>query len=156
MRSLSTVKKSRWPKTGVDGPRAETCQRRPKDQAVRLSQPACQASAAHYCAVLAEGILRGCAERRLGPEKPVAVRLYCHLSPDEDTSLVISNSSSTAGMQIWHEAASRPSASPSLSPVVRPSTVLGSCAALFAPARIRSGAYPMDGTRCWLLFRIYS
>jgi len=67
MRSLSTVKKSRWPKTGVDGPRAETCQRRPKDQAVRLSQPAYQAS---------EGILRGCAERRLRPEKPIAGLSY--------------------------------------------------------------------------------
>ena len=42
-----------------------------------------------------------------------------------------------------------------LSPVVQPSAVRGCCAALFAPARIRSGAYPMDGT-CLLHFRVCS
>jgi hypothetical protein len=51
---------------------------------------------------------------------------------------------------------SRPSTSPSLEPVVQPSAVPGSCAERFAPAHIRSGAYPMDGTRCSLLFHVYS
>jgi hypothetical protein len=51
---------------------------------------------------------------------------------------------------------SRPSTSTSLAPVVRPSAVPGFCAERFALARIRSGAYPMDGTRCSLLFRVFS
>ena len=42
------------------------------------------------------------------------------------------------------------------SPVVRSSAVPDFCAALFALPHIRSGAYPMDGTRCWHYFRVCS
>jgi hypothetical protein len=36
--------------------------------------------------------------------------------------------------------------------VVRPSAVLGFCVTLFAPTRIRSGAYPMDIRVAFLIF----
>jgi len=41
-------------------------------------------------------------------------------------------------------------------PIVRPSAVPDFCAARFAPSRIRSAGYPMDGICCWRHFRVYS